>query len=276
MPLSPNSPVVAEFRFVRQFAAESAGVVNSMQNWDPNRYAENVRFVSELGKGVVELLAPQPGERILDLGCGDGVLTKQLASLGCDVLGVDASREMVEATRAQGVEAQVMDGQKLHFENEFDAVFSNAALHWMKRPDAVIAGVAAALKPGGRFVAEFGGGDNVAQVVNALSESLASRGIDADGFNPWYFPSPEDYKKRLVRHGFVVNYLDLFERPTPLPGDVVAWLETFAQSFTAAIAAEQRAGFLEEVRENLSPALFDAGKGWSVDYVRLRFAATKM
>ena len=247
-----------------------------MQKWDPNRYAENVRFVSELGQGVVELLAPRPGERILDLGCGDGVLTEQLASLGCDVLGVDGSREMIEAASAQGVEARVMDGQELSFENEFDAVFSNAALHWMKRPDDVIAGVARGLRPGGRFVAEFGGGDNVAQVVNALSECLSSRGIDADRINPWYFPSPDDYRDKLIHHGFEVTYLELFSRPTPLPGDVVAWLETFAQSFTATLAIEDRRDFLQEVRAKLKPALFDESEGWSVDYVRLRFAAVKL
>ncbi len=249
--------------------------MNSMQNWDPDRYAENVRFVSELGQGVVELLAPLPGERILDLGCGDGVLTKQLAARGCDVLGVDGSREMIEAACAQGVEARVMDGQELSFENEFDAVFSNAALHWMKRPDEVLEGVARALRPGGRFVAEFGGGDNCAEVVNALSECLSLRGIDADSVNPWYFPDPEEYREKLVRHGFEVTSLELFPRPTPLPGDVGAWLETFAQSFTATLAVEERKGFLGEVRDKLRPTLFNEGKGWWVDYVRLRFAATK-
>ena len=168
-----------------------------------------------------------------------------------------------------------MDGQELSFENEFDAVFSNAALHWMKRPDDVIAGVARALRPGGRFVAEFGGGNNVVQVVNALSECLSSRGIDADRVNPWYFPSPDEYRVKLIRHGFAVTYLKLFPRPTLLPGDVVAWLETFAQSFAATLATEDRRGFLEEVRAKLKPALFDESKGWSVDYVRLRFAAVK-
>ena len=245
-----------------------------MQRWDPNRYAENVRFVSDLGQGVVELLAPVAGERILDLGCGGGVLAKQLAAMGCEVVGVDGIVEMIQATRALGVQATVMDGQALSFDNDFDAVFSNAALHWMKRPDEVLRGVARALRPGGRFVAEFGGGDNVARVLDAVSTCLEDRGIDAESVNPWYFPQPGEYRKKLTEHGFEVTYLDLFPRPTPLPGDVVAWLETFAQSFTAAVVIEERQSLLEEVREVLKPTLFDSKNGWWVDYVRLRFAAT--
>ena len=224
---------------------------------------------------MLELLAPVSGERILDLGCGDGMLTRQLASMGCEVLGVDASQQMIEATRSLGVEASMMDGQTLGFENKFDAVFSNAALHWMKQPDEVLKGVARALKPEGRFVAEFGGGDNVARVLDALAACLARRGIDADSVNPWYFPHPDDYREKLIQHGFAVRYLDLFERPTPLPGDVVAWLETFAQSFTATVPPEEHGCFLEEVRERLRPVLFDYEDGWWVDYVRLRFAAFK-
>ena len=167
-----------------------------------------------------------------------------------------------------------MDGQALSFDNDFDAVFSNAALHWMKRPDEVLRGVARALRPGGRFVAEFGGGDNVARVLDAVSTCLEDRGIDAESVNPWYFPQPGEYRKKLTEHGFEVTYLDLFPRPTPLPGDVVAWLETFAQSFTAAVVIEERQSLLEEVREVLKPTLFDSKNGWWVDYVRLRFAAT--
>lgn len=245
-----------------------------MQTWDPKLYAENVRFVSELGQGVLTLLSPVMGERVLDLGCGDGVLTKELASLGCEIVGIDGSAEMIKATRALGVRAQVVDGQSMTFEREFDAVFSNAALHWMKRPDDVLRGVARALKPRGRFVAEFGAGDNVAQVLSAISSCLQRRGIDAESVNPWYFPQPEDYRRKLTEHGFEVTHLELFSRPTPLPGDVMAWLETFAQSFTSTVAPEERAALLMEVRDQLRLSLFDNDDGWWVDYVRLRFAAT--
>ena len=129
------------------------------QVWDPARYAQHARFVSDLGSPVVELLAPKRGERILDLGCGDGVLTKTLADLGCDVVGVDSSVGQVEAARALGLDARVMPAEDLPFDQEFDAVFSNAVLHWIRRADPMIAGVHRALKPGGRFVAECGGQD---------------------------------------------------------------------------------------------------------------------
>jgi trans-aconitate methyltransferase len=245
------------------------------QVWDPEVYAENARFVSDLGTPVVELLAPKPGERILDLGCGDGVLTKKLQDMGCGVVGVDGSAAQVEAARNLGIDARVMDGHQLWFKNEFDAVFSNAALHWMKDPDAVIAGVFQALKPGGRFVAECGGFGCVATIETALVSALTRRGIDGRAVNPWYFATPEDYGSRLERHGFKVTYIALIPRPTPLPGDMDGWLKTFAQSFTSTLAESDRAEFLAEVKEELRPKLCDAAGQWTADYVRLRFAATR-
>src|SRR2546425_4508256 len=167
--------------------------MTNRQTWDPERYARNARFVADLGMPVVELLAPQPGERILDLGCGDGVLTEKLVAMGCQVVGVDSSAELIKAAEARGLDARVMDGQNLTFEKEFDAVFSNAALHWMKRADDVIAGVRRALKPGGRFVAECGGHKCVATIENALLDALQRRGITREDINPWYFPTLEDY-----------------------------------------------------------------------------------
>jgi trans-aconitate methyltransferase len=245
------------------------------QRWDPDRYAANARFVSDLGAPVVELLAPVAGERILDLGCGDGVLTRKLADLGCDVIGVDGSAEQIAAARALGVDARVMDGQQLDVEGEFDAVFSNAALHWMRRPDDVIAGVWRLLKPGGRFVAEMGGHRCVEKIRNALIAALARRGIDGKAADPWYFPTVEEYRGRLEERGFEVRSIEIFPRPTPLPGDVVGWLEVFAQSFTAKLPEPDRAAYLAEVRDALRPALCDASGTWSADYTRLRFAAVK-
>lgn len=246
------------------------------QQWDPRRYARDAGFVAELGRPVVELLAPRPGERILDLGCGDGVLTAHLASLGCRVLGVDGSPEQVEAARRLGLDVRVMDGQALDFDAEFDAVFSNAALHWMKRdPDAVIAGVWRALRPGGRFVAEFGGHGCVAHIQAALLAGLARRGIDGRAHHPWYFPTEAEYRRRLETGGFQVLEMRLFPRPTPLPGDVVAWLEVFAGPFLAPLPESERPGFLEELREALAPDLRGPDGVWTVDYVRLRFAARK-
>ena len=245
------------------------------QTWDPERYARNARFVTDLGAPVVELLAPRAGERILDVGCGDGVLTERLAALGCEVIGVDGSAAQVAAACARGVDARVMDGQALDFAAEFDAVFSNAALHWMKRVDEVIAGVWRALRPGGRFVAEFGGHGCVATIETALVAALERRGLDGRRASPWYFPTDVEYRRRLERQGFRVDWIALIPRPTPLPGDVTGWLETFAESFTALVPAAERPAFLAEVQEALRPALADAEGRWTADYVRLRVAAVK-
>jgi SAM-dependent methyltransferase len=250
--------------------------VNAKQNWDPDSYARNARFVSDLGAPVLELLAPQPGERILDLGCGDGALTARLAAIGCSVVGVDGSEAQVEACRRLGLDARLGDGERLNFDAEFDAVFSNAAIHWMKRPDDVIAGVSRALKAGGRFVAEFGGYGCVEKIKRALIASLAGRGIDGERLNPWYFPTVEDYSARLVRGGFAIRYIALIPRPTPLPTEINGWLETFAQTFMAPLEAGARAGFVDEVRESLRPDLCGADGKWLADYVRLRFAADKL
>jgi SAM-dependent methyltransferase len=249
--------------------------MNAIQSWSPERYEKHARFVSDLGAPVVALLAPRPGERILDVGCGDGALTEKLAALGCDVVGVDSSPEQVAGACTRGLDCRVAGGEDLPFADEFDAVFSNAALHWMRRPDAVIAGVRRALKPGGRFVGEMGGHGCVGAIVGALTAALARRGVDAADYHPWYFPTVEDYRGRLVAHGFAVDSIELFPRPTPLPGDVVGWLETFAESFTAPLPAAERPAFLGEVRDALRPVLADADGNWTADYVRLRFAAVR-
>jgi len=245
------------------------------QTWSPDVYARNARFVADLGQPVVELLAPRPGERILDLGCGDGVLTRRLADLGCDVLGVDASAPLIEAARALGLDVRVMDGHALDFHGELDAVFSNAALHWMRDAPRVIAGVHRALRPGGRFVAECGGDGCVATIHRALIEGLDARGHDGRAASPWYFPTVEDYRDKLLAAGFAVGYIALIPRPTPLPGDILGWLETFSESFTRVLPASERAAYLNEVRARVQPALCDAAGTWTADYVRLRFAATK-
>src|SRR6266851_4421151 len=159
------------------------------QRWDPGRYQQHAGFVAVLGAPLFDMLGPKPGERILDLGCGDGALTEKIAAVAT-VVAVDASADQIKAARARGLDARVMDGSALAFEIEFDAVFSNAALHWMRDPDAVIAGVWRALKPGGRFVGECGGAGNVATVRGALVAVLARRGIDGDAASPWYFSRP--------------------------------------------------------------------------------------
>jgi len=242
------------------------------QSWDPDRYARNAAFVPALGQPVLDLLAPRSGERILDLGCGDGALTVKLVAAGADVVGVDASAEQIAAAQAAGLDARVVDGAALDFDAEFDAVFSNAALHWMRDPDAVIAGVARALRPGGRFVAEMGGAGNCGAIRDALYAALERRGLDAAAFDPWYFPGVEEYAGRLEAHGFAVETIELMPRSTPLPGDIADWLDTFAESFLAAVPEAGRGEIKDDLREALRPTLQDNGQ-WFADYVRLRFAA---
>ena len=249
--------------------------MRTAQTWDPERYARNARYVADLAMPVVDLLAPRPGQRILDLGCGDGALTEKLAALGCDVIGVDASADQVAAARRRGLDARVMDGQRLAFDNEFDAVFSNWALHWMSPIDDVIAGVWRALRPGGRFIGELGGHGCIATIVAAVYEALARRGINGAGLNPWYFPMPDDCASRLAARGFQVDAITFLPRQTPLPGDVGSLIDTFFECFTAVLAPSERPAFVDEVREALRPRLCDANGRWTADYVLLRFAATR-
>lgn len=247
------------------------------QDWNSSRYAQNARFVSDLGQPVLELLNPQPGESILDLGCGDGALTEKLVAAGAQVVGVDGSADMIDAARKRGVDARLMDAYDLTFSNEFDAVFSNAALHWMKHdPDAVIQGVLRALKPAGRFAAEMGGHGCVAAIVVALCATLEKRGITQPAsVIPWYFPTVDDYRSRLERAGFRAEYIALIPRPTPLPTGMRGWLETFAIPFTNILPGSERGAFLNEVTEHLRPVLCDEQGRWTADYVRLRLLARR-
>ena len=230
--------------------------------------------MSDLGAGVLEWLDPQAGERILDLGCGDGALTERLIAAGADVVGTDFSADMVAGAQARGVDARVVDGHELAFDAEFDAVFSNAALHWMTRPDAVIAGVARALKPGGRFVAEFGGHGNVAAIRVALSsviERLTGRKNAPGGI--WYFPTCAEHRTRLEAADFAVDRIALIPRPTPIPSDMGKWIETLAAPILASVPDELRTQVRDETVALLHPALCDAGGHWTADYIRVRFEA---
>ena len=245
----------------------------SRQLWSAGTYDTHARFVSELASGVVDWLAPKPGERILDLGCGDGVLTAELAAAGASVVGVDSSADFIKACSARGLDARLMDGHALTFSAEFDAVFSNAALHWMTEPQAVVAGVRRALKPGGRFVAEFGGHGNVAAIVTAMRAVGMRRGGDLALARPWYFPSPAEYQSLIEAEGFSVKRIALIPRPVVLKTGIAEWLTLFRKPFFDQFGADSAAALAETV-ELLRPSLCDAAGNWTADYVRLRVEAS--
>lgn len=244
------------------------------QVWNAGTYAANAGFVPALGADVLALLAPRPGEVILDLGCGDGVLTQKLVAAGATVTGLEPDPDFAAASRNRGIPIIEQDAHLPFGTGAFDAVFSNAALHWMRDPETVIANVFAALKPGGRFVAEQGGFGNVAAVVTAMCAALEAAGYPERAKTPWDFPSPTLERQRLERAGFTVTEIRLIPRPTPLPTGMAGWLATFGSPFVAGLAPETASAITADAVRRLA-ALNDPAEGWSADYVRLRFAAVK-
>lgn len=249
-----------------------------MQVWDTQAYEKNGAFVHGLADGALEWLAARPGEGILDLGCGDGHLTKRIAETGASVIGVDASPEMVAAARSRGIAAEVGNAEALPCADQsFDAVFSNAALHWIRNQDAMMAEVRRVLKPGGRFVAEMGGHGNVATIRVGLKAVLTSHGFGEleDGVN--YFPTPDEYGRRLARHGFHVERIVLIPRSTPLPeSGMQGWLRTFRRGVLDSLPESLRDNVVGQTEALLASALRDEEGNWTADYVRLRFVARSL
>ena len=242
------------------------------QEWDADGYARNAGFVPALGADVLAILAPKQGERVLDLGCGDGVLTAGLIEAGTEALGLEPDPSLAARARHRGVNVMEQDAHEPFGEAAFDAVFSNAALHWMREHATVLTNVRRALKSGGRFVAEQGGFGNVAAIRTAVVASLEAAGHGtADG--PWDFPTPVAQTERLERAGFAVRSMALMPRPTPLPTGIAGWLATFADPYLANVPQAEHAAVLADAERRLAPSLCDERGGWFADYVRLRFEA---
>lgn len=246
--------------------------------WDPELYEARHSFVWQFGKDLVALLNPQPGERVLDLGCGTGQLTAKIAEAGATVTGMDASPAMIGQARQNfpHISFVLEDAARMSFEHEFDAVFSNAALHWMLNQEAVAARVASALKPGGRFVAELGGRGNIRTIEHAV-ETVARQYL-GDVMPPrrTYYPALGEYAALLEKHGLEVRNAVLFDRPTPLEGEagLENWVRQFKGYCFEALPSADAAKAIREVVEQLRPIAYRNGI-WMADYRRLRIVAVK-
>lgn len=248
--------------------------------WKAQAYDDRMGFVPRLGESLLALLAPRAGERIVDWGCGTGDLTASIAAAGARVTGIDASPDMIEAARRKhGAAADflVADGQAFRAEPPADAVFSNAALHWMTDAEGAAASIAASLRQGGRFVAEFGAAGNIASVANGLPAAFEDAGIRQEPRIPWYFPTVGEYASLLERHGMRVELAAAFDRPTPLqPGasGLRGWLDVFANGIFASLQPQEREAAAAALEDRLRPTLYRDGR-WVMDYRRIRVAAVK-
>ena len=258
-------------------------MINQASRWSPADYANNAAFVPALGAAALSLLDPRPGEFILDLGCGDGVLTTRIMAAGARVIGLDASPEMVEAARARGVDAFIADAQALDLARQslrfgaFDAAFSNAALHWMLDPEAVANGVFSALRPGGRFVGEMGGEGNIATLRQGIRDELTAQAYPVPAEDPQWYPSLEEFTRLYRSAGFDDIQVQLIPRPTPLPAGVKGWVKTFRSGWleVAGVSQSERDAVAEAVERRLAPKLQLPDGSWFADYVRLRFMMRK-
>jgi SAM-dependent methyltransferase len=254
-------------------------MVNAASRWSPADYATNAAFVPQLGDAVLALLAPMPGELILDVGCGDGALTQRIVEAGARAIGLDSSPEMVEAARARGIDAFIADAENMDLARfgQFDAVFSNAALHWMLDPDAVASGIFAALRGGGRFVGEMGGEGNLATLRRALRDELTARGYPIPAQDPAWYAGVEEFTRLYCVAGFDEVRAELIARPTPLPGGIADWVLTFRAGLLdiAMVPEWERGTLAAAVEARAAPALRRPDGTFCADYVRLRFSMKK-
>lgn len=248
--------------------------------WNPELYTQRHSFVYQYGEGLVDLLTPKPGERILDLGCGTGELTNQISEAGANVVGIDSSEELIATAQQQFplLTFHQQDATQLTEVEQYDAVFSNAVLHWIFDQNAVTQSMFRALIPSGRLVVEFGGEGNVQQIRSALKKTLRRHGYqEAADVTLWYFPSVGQYTTLLEQHGFRVQLAHHYARPTLLTdakNGIKDWLMMFANSYLEAIPTDEQVLMLKEIQESLRPTLY-RDHHWYADYQRLRVTAIK-
>ncbi len=248
---------------------------NETNKWNPNSYNKHTAFVSQLALPVVDLLNPQKGEKILDVGCGEGTLAVEIERRGAKVVGVDMSAEMIEQCQSKGIEAYVGSVTDLPYDEAFDAIFSNAMLHWVKDARSAVQNIAKVLKRGGHFVCEFGGEGNAYALVSAMQEVFEKHPEFGAFDNPWYFPSVEEYTTLLESEGFRVEYMEIIPRPTPMD-DIGNWLDIFANGVTKHLSQEQFEVFKEECQVILKERIYSQEEEWLLDYKRLRVRAVKI
>jgi len=243
--------------------------------WNADSYNKNADFVSNLALPVVELLKPQKDEKILDLGCGEGTLAQEIQKYKTKVIGVDLSADMVAKSKEKGIEAYQMAATDLAFEEQFDAVFSNAVLHWVIDAAQAIKEINRVLKSRGRFIAEFGGDGNIKALRDAMKSVFQKHPEYGEFHDPWFFPTTKEYRTLLEQNRFTVKQIELIKRPTPID-EIKEWLDIFANGIMQNIPQENKKNFKLEVEELLRSKLYSKKDGWVIDYVRIRFFAIKV
>lgn len=239
--------------------------------------APELRFdqVSQEPHPLLHLLRPRPGEHILDIGCGQGYWASRFIAAGASVVGVDIDRESLAVAAAAGVETVEADARTLDFSDEFDAAFTNAALHWMPPISDLVRRVHRSLKPGGRFIGEFGGHGNVASIRVAIRHGFAAAGLDFRDYDPWEFPTTPAFCDMLEAAGFEIERIETFPRHTPLPQGLEHWLDYFMSDIYARLP-EGKGDFIKgETVRILRDIASQGDEHWVADYVRLRFRAAK-
>lgn len=249
----------------------------STSQWNAADYARVGNFVPELGAAALDLLDPKPGEHVLDVGCGDGALTRKIIERGASVVGIDSSEDMIDAAKAAGLDAHLLDAAKMRFDDEFDAAFSNAALHWMLDKQAVAAAIFRALKPGARFAGEMGGEGNIATLRGGIRDELIARGYPVPADDPQWYPSPEQFSRVYAAAGFVGIDARIIPRETDLASGVAEWVKTFRAGWldAAQVPEADRDEVAAAIEHRLEPQLRRPDGSWFADYVRLRFIMRK-